>query len=205
MSLTTRSLQTTTLPSRESLILLDALEKANNDPEVKNFVIDISTNGGGSVDIDMMITSLLANSSVLYTENTMTRQRAKTTYVVDRNFDGKFDDKDVSPYTDYNFGVLTSNYAFSCGNAYPWFMHENGCAIMGQKTSGGACAIRLSSSAGVEFACSAASSRIVSKSGENVDFGCPVDYDLISENENPYENFYDLSILSGKMNDFYSK
>ena len=79
---------------------------------MKNFVIDISTNGGGSVDIDMMITSLLANSSVLYSENTMTRQRAKTTYVVDRNFDGKFDERDRDVRYDLNVGVLTSGFSF---------------------------------------------------------------------------------------------
>lgn len=185
--------------------VLSGLERAKKNPSIKNIVIDMSCNGGGDEAAMLCVEWLMKGKGSISFESSITKRVKTEMAAFDMNFDGKFDDKDVSPYTDYNFGVLTSNYAFSCGNAYPWFMHENGCAIMGQKTSGGACAIRLSSSAGVEFACSAASSRIVSKSGENVDFGCPVDYDLISENENPYENFYDLSILSEKMNDFYSK
>ena len=52
--------------------------------------------------------------------------------------------------------------------------------------------------------CSWASSHIESECGENVDFGCPIDADLISDGENPYENFYDLSLLSEKMNEYYN-
>lgn len=70
-------------------------------------------------------------------------------------------------------------------------------------TSGGACAIRVTSAAGVEFNCSAASSAIVNDSGETVDFGCPLDADLMTEGEKPYENFYDLSLISQKINEFF--
>ena len=103
-----------------------------------------------------------------------------------------------------NYAVLTSSYAYSCANAYPWFMHEHGAMILGQKSSGGACAIRVTSAAGVEFACSAASSHVLSDSGENVDFGCPLDADLMTDGENPYENFYDLTLLSQKMNEYFA-
>ena len=107
--------------------------------------------------------------------------RTKTSAVqFDMNFDGVFDENDVSPYTDYNYGVLTSSYAFSCGNAYPWFMHEHGAMILGQKSGGGACCIRFSSAAGIEIASSSCSGKIVADSGESVDFGCPIDADLIS-------------------------
>lgn len=61
----------------------------------------------------------------------------------------------------------------------------------------------FTTAAGIEFACSSASSKITSDSGESVDFGCPIDVDLTTEDENPYENFYDLSILSEQINDYY--
>jgi hypothetical protein len=83
-------------------------------------------------------------------------------------------------------------------------MHDNGKMILGQKTGGGACSIRITSVAGIEFACSSCSGKIISESGENVDFGCPIDADLISEGNNPYENFYNLTLLSEKMNEYYS-
>ena len=76
--------------------------------------------------------------------------------------------------------------------------------ILGQRTSGGACAIRITSAAGVEFACSAASSHVLSDCGDNVDFGCPLDADLMTDGNNPNENFYDLSLISQKMNEFFA-
>jgi hypothetical protein len=47
-------------------------------------------------------------------------------------------------------------------------------------------------------------SKIVTDSGESVDFGCPVDAELISDSENPYENFYDMTRLSELMNEYYA-
>ena len=37
-----------------------------------------------------------------------------------------------------------------------------------------------------------------------MDFGCPLDVDLLSDGENPCENFYDLTNLSNLMNDFFA-
>ena len=79
--------------------------------------------------------------------------------IFDFNQDGKIDDSDVSPYTDYHYGVLTSDGSFSCGNAFPFFMHEHGAMILGEKSSGGACGVRLSSVGGIEVQNSAASIR----------------------------------------------
>ena len=183
--------------------VLSGLERAKQNPEIKNIIIDMSCNGGGDSGAMMAVEWLINGQGYLRFDSRLTG-RVKTTDVqFDMNFDGVFDENDVSPYTDYNFGVLTSNYAFSCGNAFPWFMHEHDAMILGEKTSGGACAIRLTSSAGIEFACSAASSKIISESGESVDFGCPIDVDLTVEGENRYANFYDLDLLSAKMNEFY--
>ncbi|MBQ3841722.1 MAG: hypothetical protein II820_03410 [Ruminiclostridium sp.] len=50
---------------------------------------------------------------------------------------------------------------------------------------------------------SAASSTAINEAGGSVDFGCPVDADLMTDGENPYENFYDLSLLSEKMNEYF--
>ena len=185
--------------------ILSGLERAKKNPDIKNIIIDMSNNGGGDSGAMLAIEWLMKGQGYVKYENRMTGQTKTSSGQFDMNFDGKFDENDVSPYTDYHYGVLTSNYAFSCGNAYPWYMHEHGAMILGQKTSGGACAIRFSSAAGVEFACSSASSKIVSDSGESVDFGCPIDVDLIVEGENPYQNFYDLDVLSAKMNEYYSK
>lgn len=185
-------------------VVLSGLERAKKNPAIKNIIIDMSCNGGGDSGAMHAIEWLMTGKGYITYANRLTGCNKTQSVQFDMNFDGKFDENDVSPYLDYNYGILTSNYAFSCGNAYPWFMHEHGSMILGQKSAGGACAIRITSAAGVEFACSAASSHIVSESGENVDFGCPLDADLMTDGENPYENFYDLTLLSQKMNEFFA-
>ena len=186
--------------------VLSGLERAKQNPEIKNIVIDMSCNGGGDSGAMMVIEWLINGQGYVRYENKLTGCVKTTSAQFDMNFDGVFDENDVSPYTDYHYGVLTSSYAFSCGNAFPWFMHEHGAMILGEKTTGGACAIRLTSAAGIEFACSAASSRIVSDSGESVDFGCPIDVDLMTGDENdPYKDLYNMTLIGTKMNEYYSE
>lgn len=183
--------------------VLSGLERAKQNPKIKNIIIDMSCNGGGDSGAMMAVEWLLNGQDHIRFESRLTGRTKTTSAQFDMNFDGVFDDNDVSPYTDYNYGVLTSNYAFSCGNAFPWFMHEHDAMILGQKTGGGACAIRFTSVGGIEFACSSCSSKIIADSGESVDFGCPIDADLISDGANPFENFYDLTLLSEKMNEYF--
>ena len=108
------------------VIFLDALEKASADPEVENFIVDITSNGGGSADIVMAMTSLIMNKSYLSYDNPLTGQRSIVEYEVDRNFDGVFDKKDKKVHYDLNFGVLTSQVSFSCGNLFPSMLKDNG-------------------------------------------------------------------------------
>ena len=132
-------------PNDWLVILVDALEKAQNDPEVKNFILDISANGGGSSDIVLFITSLFANKSDLYYENVLTGQKMKSTFEVDRNLDGKFDEKDKEVKLTMNIGVLISTSSFSCGNLLPALLKDYGICLLGKKSGGGSCAVLYSS------------------------------------------------------------
>jgi hypothetical protein len=183
--------------------ILTGLERAAKNPEIKNIIIDDSCNGGGN-DVSMLaIEWLMTGKGYVRDKDKLTGQFNTKTEVFDLNHDGRIDDSDVSPYTEYNYGVLTSVESFSCGNAFPWFMHEHGAMILGQKSSGGACAIRPTSARGIGVRNSCASSCTVNDAGETVDNGCPVDIDLTTDGDNPYENFYNLDILSEKMNEFF--
>ena len=130
----------------------------------------------------------------------------KVVHFLDANFDGVFDAKD-KPFSRFRYGVLISAYSFSGGNAFPFFMRENGAMILGQRSGGGACGIRISTAGGVEISFSDAGTRIVDKNGESVDTGCPVDAELYRAPENEessgYELFYDLAALSDAMNAFF--
>ena len=160
----------------DMVIFLDALEKAAADPEVKNFIVDITDNGGGSADIVMALTSLLLDKSYISQDNSLTGQRAIVEYEVDRNFDGKFDEADKKVHYDLNFAVLTSGMSFSCGNLFPSILKDNGVPVMGATSGGGACAIQAMCTAdGFCFQISSFRARLNTIDGQNIDAGVTPD------------------------------
>ena len=163
----------------DMVVFLDALEKAAADPEVKNFIIDITDNGGGSADIVMAMTSLILDKSYISEDNSLTGQRAIVEYEVDRNFDGKFDEADAKVHYDLNFAVLTSGMSFSCGNLFPSILKDNGVPVMGATSGGGACAIQAMCTAdGFCFQISSFRARLNTIDGKNIDAGVTPDFPI---------------------------
>lgn len=186
-------------PKDDLLILLDGLQRAEADPEVENFVIDITTNGGGSLDLVMTLTSLLAEKSETYAETTLTNQRYTAYYDVDRNFDGKFDAKDKDVKYHLNVAVLTSGFSFSCANLFPALMKDFDKLIIGEKSGGGSCAIQQMCTAdGFDYRISSFRCRLCDKNGKNIDGGVEP-HKVI-----PRDQFYDIEVL-GKIIDEYYK
>ena len=62
-------------------------------------------------------------------------------YSVDKNFDKVIDEKDDNFKTDLRFGVISSNYAFSCANCLVSEARDNGIMIVGEKSGGGGCSV----------------------------------------------------------------
>ena len=186
------------------------LKRAAANPSIKNVVIDITCNGGGDSAAMNAIEWLMTGEGSIRYENRLTGQVTIAGSTLDANFDGVFDAND-RPFTQFRYGVLTSTYSFSCGNAFPFFMREHGAMILGEQSSGGACAIRISTAGGVEFGSSAATSIIVTEAGESVDYGCPVDVELSSTPDVDMETgeilsdaqMYDLVLISSAMNGFF--
>ena len=200
------------------VIFLDALYRAEADPEVRNFVLDISINSGGSADLVMAIASLITGSSTLQYENALTGQKTTVTYAADRNFDGVFDEKDADVHFALNFAVLTSRVSFSCANLFPSIMHDAGYPILGEASGGGACAVMfLNTADGYDYLVSSWRARLINDEGENIDSGIPVDADL-SDQENlstvptgngsvtveEYSKFYDPELLGRLVSEAYS-
>ena len=205
---------------------LDALYRAQADPEVRNLVIDDSINLGGSSDVLIAIVSLITGRNEFSYENVLTGQRSTLTFAVDRNFDGVFDEKDNDVHFDLNFAVLTSPYAFSCGNLFPSIMHDMGYLLLGERSGGGASAITLMNTAdGFDYVISSFRARVINDAGENIDSGIPVDVDLVNrekilnlvivipgfEDEDPfdiqmadYSAFYDFEKLSRLIQEAYT-
>ena len=187
-------------PNDWLIALVDALEKAENDPEVKNFVLDISTNGGGSSDVVSFITSIFCNKADLPYENTLTGQRMKCTYDVDRNLDGKIDEKDAEVKYHLNFALLVSPYSFSCGNLLPALLKDYGIPLIGKRSGGGSCAVLFNPSAdGFGYRYSTHRSRLTNTKGQNIDEGIEPDYELDAD------DFYNIPKVTQLIESYYSK
>jgi hypothetical protein len=153
--------------------IVEALDKAAADPEVKNFVLDLTCNNGGELGVLQAITALLAGKTAASWDNVLTKQRVVFDMLVDSNFDLVFDDNDMKPrYPQLNVAIMTSHYAYSCGNLLPSQMKDFGYLIIGEKSGGGTCSIqRMCTAEGFCYQLSSARARLVNKDGENIDGG----------------------------------
>lgn len=153
--------------------IVEALDKAAADPEVKNFVLDMTCNNGGELSVLQAITALLAGKTSVNYENVLTKQRIVNDVKVDANFDRVFDDNDMKPrHPELNIAIMTSHYAYSCGNLLPSQMKDFGFLIIGEKSGGGSCSIqRMCTPEGLCYQISSARARLVNKAGENIDRG----------------------------------
>ncbi len=186
---------------------LYGLQQAKADG-VKNLVLDISVNGGGSCDIVGADVAILRKNRTVqfWSQDALEGNNKIATYYVDSNFDGVFDEKDdTNPKFDcsgMNIGVLCSKVAFSCGHQFPTLMKDYGFPIMGEQSGGGTCCIQVMQTAdGQNFIISTYRDRSTDKVFANTDAG-------ITPNEGyafGYDHFYDLDFLTTKLNGFYSK
>ena len=167
-------------------IFVDALRKASEDDEVRNFVIDVSNNLGGSADIVIAMAGVILGEkgSDITFDSVFTGQKCRESFTIDRNFDGKFDEKDKEMDYGLRFGVLISRESFSGGNLLPFIMKDNGVLVMGEKSRGGSCAVqRLITADGYMCWISSARFRMTDKDGNNIDGGIEPDVDLVGRNE----------------------
>ena len=115
---------------------------------INNVVIDITCNGGGMVDALPWLEAYMTSDPFILMETSITGEIAKIHYSVDLNCDGTFGGAGDTYAGQYNFFLLTSNFSFSCGNAFPTFVKMGHMAtIIGETSGGGACAVGVLSTA----------------------------------------------------------
>ena len=191
-------------PDDELLVFLDGWQRAQADPEVEHFIIDCSSNMGGSSDIATAFTSILYDDSHLRYENTMTGQRSDCLYDVDRNFDGQYDEKDKVVKNRLNVGVLCSACTWSCGNYFTARMKELGALVIGEASGGGSCAIQhMSTADGLDYRISSFRSHITYDGGKSVDPG--IEPHKLLDRKNHPESFYDIEALGKMMDEYYKQ
>ena len=188
---------------------------------VKNFVVDLSTNGGGStgvLDYMMAILTNKVNHSNVYHYTavvTVTGNLHEEYSQIDLNLDGVFDDRDKDVVYDFNFAVLTTMTSYSCGNLMPVMCKDNGICVLGEKSGGGSCQVILPFSPESHFFSLSAPEKLVSDLGLDVDRGAPVDYELVEtktvtdesgtqETKKDYSKLYDFDLVGSLVTEFYA-
>lgn len=189
-------------PDDEMLVFLDAWQRAQADPEVEHFIIDCSSNTGGSSDISTAFTSILYDDSHLRYKNTMTGQQSDLLFDVDRNFDGRYDEKDKEVKNRLNVGVLCSACTWSCGNLFTARMKELGALVIGEMSAGGSCAIQhMSTADGLDYRISSFRNQVTYNGGQSVDPG--IEPHKLLDRKNHPESFYDIEALGKMMDEYY--
>ena len=185
-------------------VVLDALKRANDDPEVKNLVVDLSCNTGGDFDLLMAMSVLMGGPNYYYAENLVTGQRQKFYFDVDCNFDGVFDEKDKEVKYDLNIAVMVSDLSFSCGNFLPSLLKDAGFPIIGERSGGGACSVQpFITPEGMQFQLSSARARLTNDKWVNIDSGIEPNYPIdISSGD--YDPLYDVAAISKFIHNYYS-
>ena len=173
------------------VIFLNALQRAKQD-SVKNLIIDVTQNTGGTSDIALGMVSLMANQAKLWCQDVLTDQHIVTNYQVDRNFDGKFDETDQQvDNSAIRYAVLVSPRSFSCGNLFPSLMKTCGFLILGEQSGGGACCVQnMVTADGFEYELSSFRSRLTDERFNSIDGGVKPDVEVSPD------HFYDIEYLN---------
>ncbi len=209
-------------------ILLSALRKAQADPQITNFVIDMTMNLGGNDGTAAALESLLTGVTNSPMIDMLTGQYYEGITEVDRNFDGVFDEKDDEVSYDFHFAILLGSEAYSNGTIAPSVLQENGILSIGERTRGGCCCLQfLSTAEGLEFLMSSSRTNHVRSNRESINDGIEPEIELYKydedgkrvETEHPftigednysltvpdYSLFYDIEYLGSVIDDYYAK
>ena len=182
-----------------------------------NVVLDVAANGGGDSYAYAGIVGLCNGAtSSLSLNDTFNKYRMDEYYGIDINLDGKYDQEDVEEANSFNFniGVLTSAYSFSCANLFPSAMKDLGFKILGQRSGGGSCAINIKTTGdGLMYVHSSYFS-LTDRQGNNIDGGILADYPIdIGINYDiqygdtylyDYSLFYDFTTVGNYLSNAYS-
>ncbi|MEE3467405.1 MAG: S41 family peptidase [Eubacterium sp.] len=183
------------------------LNKASENPAIKNFVIDLTTNTGGDTNVLSGMNAIITDDPCTYFTITETGKKIKCPYNVDTNVDGKFDEKDKEVKYPFRFAFVTSRCSFSCGNMLPCVANSYGLMVLGETSGGGDCAI-ISMVLGDGLPITISSiAKFTTKDGAGLDQGAKLDKVLeIKKKEDgtdDYSAFFDIDALSSYINEFY--
>lgn len=113
-----------------------ALNLLKSYPYIKNVVIDLTQNTGGTVISGLELLSFMTNDKIVWSFESLNEEYAYQEVSVDNDFDGDLTDDDA--FTNYNYFIEISDVSFSCANLVPFIAKEyNYATIIGQTSAGG--------------------------------------------------------------------
>ncbi|MCS4536517.1 S41 family peptidase [Mycoplasma sp. CSL7475-4] len=117
------------------------IQRVDTEGKVKNIVIDISQNGGGSsAALEKVVGFLTKKPYSLFVQDRMTKTYSDIEIGIDTNSDGKYNSEDG--YNQYHWYLLTGINTFSAANLFAHIVKQSGMAkIIGQKSGGGMFAV----------------------------------------------------------------
>ena len=190
--------------------IYNGLKKAKED-NVKNVIIDLASNTGGSVDELAYLCAIVTQKKKITYFNTVTNQILTAELDIDINLDKKFDeDDDISMVEGFNIAVLESKCGFSCGGISPIYLHEANIFTMGQESGGGSCSIYYMYDVyGLPHVASSPH-LILTLNGAPIDAirntSCDLKLEIPEVNGvKNYDAFYDLDKLTEYITDHYNK
>ena len=168
---------------------------------VETVLIDVSINGGGVLGIMMKLLALLSkdNKAPIYVMEDSTMMVEKDIVSVDSNGDNEFTVADCYG-NKLKFALLTSEFSYSCGNAFPYYAQKfNYATIVGQVSGGGECTVSEAMLPSGEHFYHSSTMHLgyfneETRIWEGDENGAPVDH-LID-----YDHFYNLDYLDQLLN-----
>lgn len=165
------------------------LIKASEDG-VSNVLLDVSANMGGYSDSVAGVLSLMTGRDYLCGYDELSKQSFKIYFDVDRNLDGKIDEKEKKVNYDFNYAVMTSNCSFSCGNLFPFLVRDEGGMVIGGKSGGGSCSVQKAVlSEGFEINISGSKFKLTNSEGDDLEEGISPDVEIKAEVRNETNEF----------------
>lgn len=179
---------------------------------MKNFVIDLSTNTGGSEEVAHYINAIISNKKnktnvhKTFCRGNMSGNLIEVDFTLDLDLNGKFDDADKNVCYDFNFAVLTSKASYSCGNLVPCIAKQDGILVLGETSGGGTCMVSKNYFTDSGFYSISSILTILGNDLKDVDSGAKVVYDLTkkaADGSTDYSGLYDFDKLEECINEFY--
>ena len=201
------------LPMDAAGITVSGLRKASENPKIENIIFDLSANLGGYTDILGFISGITSGNNVIRAYNEVNDWTPERVIEIDTNLDGVIDEEDKNIYDGYNYGVLTTKAAFSCGNEFPFMMRDGGAVVIGEPSGGGSCTlIGVVQPDGTVFTLSSSYNILIQENGQDVESGCDVDVPIMCiETVNAdgsiiydYSTYFDIEKLDKIMDEWFN-